>query len=89
MFPGIDGGVLEIVRFFVTKGGIQCFLGDVLESYTLKFGYNHEKGNKRIVSTVSLDSTPILAADNAIRSFSKAIKSLLASLQGLPPMPGE
>ena len=87
MFSAVDGGFLETVRFFVTQGGIECHPADVLESYTLNFSYNHGNGNQRVVSKVSFDSTHVFATDNTIKSFKRAIKGLLTSLEGLPLMP--
>ncbi len=87
MFAAVDGGFLEAVRFFITQGGTDCAATDVLESYTLKFSYGNDVDTDHSVRSVSINGTPVFTTENAIKSFRKAIKNLLTSLQGLPTMP--
>ena len=87
VFSAVDGGFLEAVRFFITQGGSDCSTADVLESYTLTFSYDDNAGADRSVRSISFNSTPVFTTDNAIKSFKKAIRNLLTSLQGLPTMP--
>jgi hypothetical protein len=41
------------------------------------------------VRSISFNSAPVFATENAIKSFKKAIKSILTILEGLPLLPRE
>ena len=84
VFSAVNGGFLETVRLFITQGGTDCHPRDMLESYSLDFNYKQDKINSNGLHSVSFDSTHVFATENAIKSFKRAIKSLLTSLQGLP-----
>jgi hypothetical protein len=85
----VEHGFLETVRFFVTQGSTDCGAADVFESYTLNFTYDHSNADGSNVRSVSIDGNHAFDPDNALKSFKRAIKSLLLSLEGLPTIPRE